>query len=63
MSRPQRELEHIARCLEAGYDRIYCVFADEGLLERTREALEQDFAEEEREHVQLLALAKVAEVV
>ena len=63
MSRPQRELEHVARCLEAGYDRVCCVFADEGLLERTREGLEQDFSDEERERVQLIALSRLAEAV
>ena len=48
MSKPQREIAHIRHCLDAGYDRVYDVFVDQRLLERTTEAL-AGFSEGERE--------------
>jgi hypothetical protein len=36
MSKPHREIAYIRHCLDAGYDRVYDVFVDQRLLERTQ---------------------------
>jgi hypothetical protein len=59
MSKPQREIAHIRHCLDAGYDRVYDVFVDQRLLERTTEAL-AGFSEGEREKIQLLHVSKLS---
>jgi hypothetical protein len=62
-SKPQREIAHIKHCLEAGYDKVFDVFVDQRLLERTQEALDGQFSDEERARVQLLHLSKLSGVV
>jgi hypothetical protein len=62
-SKPQREIAHIKHCLEAGYDKVFDVFVDQRLLERTQEALDGQFSEEERARVQLVPLSKLSGVV
>jgi DNA-binding Lrp family transcriptional regulator len=61
-SKPQREIAHIKNCLAVAYDRVFDVFADERLLERTQEAL-AGFSDEEREKIQLLHLSKLSELI
>jgi hypothetical protein len=40
VSKPQREIAHIKKCLAVRYDSVYVVFVDKRLLERTTAALE-----------------------
>jgi hypothetical protein len=47
MSRPEREIAHLKQCLDAGYDQVIGVFADETLLIRTQEAMQDVFSPEE----------------
>lgn len=62
-SKPLREIAHIKNCLAVAYDRVFDVFAEERLLERTQEALEAGFSDEEREKIQLLHLSKLSELI
>jgi hypothetical protein len=62
MSKPQCEIAHIRHCLAAGYDKVFDVFVDQRLLERTQEALAGEFTDEERARVQLLHLSKLSGV-
>jgi Type IV secretion-system coupling protein DNA-binding domain len=62
MSKPSREIAHIRHCLDAGYDRVYDVFVDQRLLERTTEAL-AGFTDAEREKIQLVPLSRLEAVV
>jgi hypothetical protein len=61
-SKPQREIAHIQHCLAVAYDRVFDVFAEGRLLERTTEALAR-FSDEERAKVQLLHLSKLSELI
>jgi Type IV secretion-system coupling protein DNA-binding domain len=63
MSKPQREIAHIRHCLEVGYDKVFDVFVDQRLLERTQEAMQGQFSDEEQGRVQLLHLSKLSGVV
>jgi hypothetical protein len=47
-SRPSREIAHIKNCLAAGYDRVFDVFADDKMRQKTQEALRAGFSEAER---------------
>jgi hypothetical protein len=62
-SRPQRELAHIKNALAVGYDRVFDVFVDQTLLERTQEALEGGISAGDREKIQLLHLSKLSELI
>jgi hypothetical protein len=62
MSQPRWELAHIRECLNAGYDKVFTVFADSQLLERTREAVPVVFSETEQLRIQLLPISKLAGV-
>ena len=59
-SAPEREMSHMRECLQAGYDRVFAVFADENLLRKTQEALPQMFSAEELGKVRLLPVSKLA---
>jgi hypothetical protein len=59
VSKPERETEHIKRCLDAGYDRVLNIFADEGLLAKTQEAMTGLFSDKEMARVRLLPLKKL----
>jgi hypothetical protein len=62
MSKPQREIAHIKHCLEAGYDKVFNVFVDQRLLERTQEAIKGEFSDAEQARVQLLHLSRLSAV-
>jgi hypothetical protein len=62
-SKPQREVAHIKHCLQVGYDKVFDVFAEERLLERTEQALRGELSDEERAKVQLLHLSKLSELI
>jgi hypothetical protein len=62
-SKPSRELAHIRHCLAAGYDRVFDVFVDEGMLERTQALIAGEFSAEEVSKIQLVHISKVAGVV
>jgi hypothetical protein len=59
VSKPERETDHMKRCLDAGYDRVFDIFADEGLLVRTQEAMTGLFSDKEMSKVRLLPLRKL----
>jgi hypothetical protein len=61
MSKASREIAHIRQCLDAGYDRVYAVFVDQRLLERTTAAL-AGFSDAEREKIQLVPLSRLSSV-
>jgi hypothetical protein len=60
MSHPSRELAHIRQSLSAGYDKVFTVFLDSQLLERTREALGIVFSDAELSRIQLIPVSKLA---
>jgi TraM recognition site of TraD and TraG len=62
-SKPQREVEHFKNCLAIKYDRVFDVFADEHLLERTQEAVEREFTGKEQEKIQLIHLSKLSDLI
>jgi hypothetical protein len=62
ISKPQREIAHIKHCLEAGYDKVFNVFVDQRLLERTQEAIKGEFSDAEQARVQLLHLSRLSAV-
>jgi hypothetical protein len=59
ISKPSRELAHMRQCLNAGYDKVFTVFADPQLLEKTNESL-AEFSTEERAKIQLIPVSKLA---
>jgi hypothetical protein len=62
-SRPSREIAHIKNCLAVGYDRVFDVFADDKMRQKTQDALMGGFSEAEREKVQFIHLSKLSELV
>jgi hypothetical protein len=62
-SRPSREIAHIKHCLAAGYEKVFDVFADERMLQKTQEALSAEVTAKERAKVQLLHLSKLSDLV
>ena len=44
-SRPSREIAHIKNCLAAGYDRVFDVFADDKMQQKTQEVVNSGFSE------------------
>jgi hypothetical protein len=60
MSHPSRELAHIRQCLDAGYTKVFVVFADPQLLARMGEALGVVFADAEISRIQLLPISTLA---
>jgi hypothetical protein len=62
-SRPSREIAHIKHCLAAGYEKVFDVFADERMLQKTQEALSGKVTAQERAKVQLLHLSKLSHLV
>jgi len=60
VSKPDRELAHMRKNLDAGYDRVITVFADERLMERTQELMTGSFSEGEMAKVKLLPLKKLS---
>ena len=63
MSKPSREVAHIKHCLAVSYDKVFDVFVDQRLLERTQEAMQGQVSDEERGRVQLVPLSKLSAVV
>jgi hypothetical protein len=61
-SRPEREIMHIKHCLEAGFSKVYTVFAEEHLLGRTATALQAALPEEALQKVRLLPLRQLGQV-
>jgi len=61
--RPQRELEHLRRCLEAGYDRVVCLCLDGEAEEQMRLLASGAFAEGELRKVSFGALQRFPEVL
>jgi hypothetical protein len=62
-SRPSREIAHIKHCLAVGYDRVFNIFADDKMQQKTQEALDDGFSDEERAKVQLLHLSKLSDMI
>jgi hypothetical protein len=62
-SRPSREIAHIKNCLAVGYDRVFDVFADDKMRQKTQEALAGGFSEAERAKIQLIHLSKLSDLV
>ena len=58
-SKPERELVHMRNLLEAGYDRVITVFADEGLMGRTQGAMTGIFSDGELARIRLIPLNKL----
>ncbi len=63
VSKLERGMAHIRRNLDAGYDRVISVFADERLLERTQSAMGGVFSDGEVAKVRLVLLGKVSGLV
>ena len=53
-SKPDREVAHIRNLLLDGYDQVFSLFVDERLMEKTRQAIHQEFSEEELTKITLL---------
>jgi hypothetical protein len=62
-SKPSREIAHINHCLAFGYDRVFDIFADDKMRQKTQEALDGGFSDEERAKVQLLHLSKLSDMI
>jgi Type IV secretion-system coupling protein DNA-binding domain len=62
-SKPQREVAHIKHCLAVGYNKVFDVFAEDRLLERTQALVTGELPVEEQEKVQLLHLSKLSELI
>jgi hypothetical protein len=61
--RPQRELEHLRKCLEAGYDRVVCLCLDGEAEEQMRLLASGAFAEENLGKVSFGPLRRFPEVL
>jgi hypothetical protein len=62
VSKPQREIGHIKNALNADYNKVFVVFAEQRTLERTQEAMNGEFSVEELSKVSLLPLSKLSGV-
>jgi hypothetical protein len=62
-SRPSREIAHIKNALAVGYDKVFDVFAEEKMQQKTQEALAGGFSGAEREKIQLLHLSKLSDFI
>jgi hypothetical protein len=62
VSTPERELNHIKRCLAAGYNQVYSLFADVGLLARLATTVQETFSQEDLGKVRLLPLSRLSHV-
>ena len=63
VSKPDCELAHVRKNLDAGYDRVITVFADERLMSRTQEAMGGVFSDGEMAKIRLVPLNKVSGLV
>jgi hypothetical protein len=61
-SKPDREIAHIRNCLNWGYDQVYCLIADETLLQRTETGITKTFSPEEQGKVRLMPLSKYMQI-
>jgi energy-coupling factor transporter ATP-binding protein EcfA2 len=62
-STPEREISHMRNCLNASYEQIITIFADEHLLGRTATALQTAFTAEELGKIRLVPLRQLAQVL
>jgi hypothetical protein len=62
VSKPEREMSHIRNCLTAGYDKVFCIFADETLLQRTMTAIQASFSQAEQGKIWLLPLRTLSQL-
>jgi hypothetical protein len=62
-SRPSREIAHIKNCLAIGYEKVFDVFAEERMMQKSQEALPGHFSEAELAKIQLLHLSKLSELI
>jgi hypothetical protein len=59
-STPERELGHIKTCLAVGYTRVYGIFVEEKLLEKTKALADSVFSTAEMTKARLLPLSKLS---
>jgi hypothetical protein len=62
VSKPGREVAHIKHCLSFGYDQVVTLFADEYLLARTKQEMQEIFSREEAGKVRLLPFRQLARI-
>ena len=62
VSMPEREISHITHCLSDGYAQVFTLFADEPLLARIAQVLEEAFSTQEQRKVRLLPLSMLSSV-
>jgi hypothetical protein len=62
-STPEREISHMRNCLNASYEQIFTIFADEHLLGRTGTAMQTTFTKEELGKIRLVPLRQLAQVL
>ena len=60
ISKPQREIANIKKCLAVGYDSVHVVFIEQRLLERTTALLEQ-FSTEEAGKIRLVHVSNLSQ--
>jgi hypothetical protein len=60
VSTVERELAHIRASLAEGYDQVYGIFADEHLLVRAAQAIEEAFSQEELGKVRLVPVSRLS---
>jgi len=58
-STSDREIANISKCLDGGYDRIFCLFLDEKTMERTKGKIGEFFSGDGLSKVSLLPLKKL----
>jgi DNA-binding Lrp family transcriptional regulator len=61
-SKPEREISHIRNCLNCGYNRVFVIFADDTLLQRTVTAVQETFLQEDTGKVRLLPLRMLSQL-
>jgi hypothetical protein len=61
-SKPEREIVHIKNCLNCGYNRVFVIFADDTLLQRTVAAVQEAFSQEDTGKVRLFPLRMLSQL-
>jgi len=63
VSKSDREIAHMHSLLSAGYDQVCSLFVDERLMERTREAVQREFSEQDLAKITLLPVKHMATIL
>jgi hypothetical protein len=59
---PELEIAHIKHCISFGYEKVFGIFADENLLARTAQLIEEAFSADVAGRIRLLPVSKISQL-